>query len=84
MTDTNNKELSINLFTDIAPLRALFGEQFAKQFMSETLTWLDHIIFAMAPLGILTVISAAIRVSDPEWAKAMIGRARENRGSGGT
>jgi len=41
--------------------------------------WLDHIIFAMAPLGILTAIVAAIRVGGPSWLRAVIGRARENR-----
>jgi hypothetical protein len=41
--------------------------------------WLDHIIFAMAPLGILTAIVAAIRVGGPPWLRAVIGRARENR-----
>ena len=40
--------------------------------------WLDHIIFAMAPLGILTAITAAIRVGGPAWMRAVIGRAREN------
>ncbi|KAF8241203.1 hypothetical protein K440DRAFT_22882 [Wilcoxina mikolae CBS 423.85] len=68
-----------NLFSDIAPLLALFGEQFAKQFMSQSMSWLDHIIFAMAPLGILTAIVAAIRVGGPSWLRAVVGRARENR-----
>jgi hypothetical protein len=79
---------------------ALFGEQFAKQFMSqsssvhhlasfvywglkltddETVSWLDHIIFAMAPLGIITAIVSAIRVGGPPWLRAVVGRARENR-----
>jgi hypothetical protein len=40
--------------------------------------WLDHIIFAMAPLGILTAIVAAIRVGGPLWLRAVVGRAREN------
>jgi hypothetical protein len=40
--------------------------------------WLDHIIFAMAPLGILTAIVAAIRVGGPSWLRAVVGRAREN------
>ncbi|KAF8246995.1 hypothetical protein K440DRAFT_521009, partial [Wilcoxina mikolae CBS 423.85] len=40
--------------------------------------WLDHIIFAMAPLGILTAIIAAIRVGSPSWLRAVVGRAREN------
>jgi hypothetical protein len=44
-------------------------------------SWLDHIIFAMAPLGIITAIVAAIRVGGPSWLRAVIGRARENRAS---
>jgi hypothetical protein len=60
-------------------LLALFGEQFARQFISESVTWLDHIIFAVAPLGIITAINGAIRVSGPPWARAFVGRARENR-----
>jgi hypothetical protein len=58
---------------------ALFGEQFARQFMSESLTWLDHLIFAMVPLGIVAAVTGAIRVQGPHIAKAFIGRARENR-----
>ncbi|KAF2869583.1 hypothetical protein BDV95DRAFT_105006 [Massariosphaeria phaeospora] len=72
-------ELGFNLFTDLAPLLALFGEQFARQFMSESLLWLDHVVFAMVPLGILTAVVGAIRVSGPPWARAFIGRARESR-----
>ncbi|KAF2728108.1 hypothetical protein EJ04DRAFT_592429 [Polyplosphaeria fusca] len=75
----SDSEFAFNVFTDLAPLLALFGEQFARQFMSESLTWLDHIIFAMAPLGIVTAIVGAIRVSGPAWARAFIGRARESR-----
>ncbi|KAF8536309.1 hypothetical protein BDD12DRAFT_291003 [Trichophaea hybrida] len=71
-------DYSNNLFSDIAPLLALFGEQFAKQFMSQSMSWLDNIIFAMAPLGILTAIVAAIRVGGPPWLRAVVGRAREN------
>ncbi|KAK6719620.1 hypothetical protein SNK05_002751 [Fusarium graminearum] len=41
--------------------------------------WADNIILAMAPLGIITAIVGAIRVSGPSWLKAIIGRARETR-----
>jgi hypothetical protein len=41
--------------------------------------WLDSVIFAMAPLGIITAIVSAIRVGGPPWLRAVIGRARENR-----
>lgn len=55
------------------------SEQFAKQYMSASMGWLDNIAFAFAPLGIITAIVAAIRVSGPVWLKALIGRARENK-----
>lgn len=32
----------------------------------------------MAPLGIITALVSAIRVSNVNWLKALIGRAREN------
>lgn len=89
-------EFSNNLFSDLAPyvvrpsskistnhirLLALFGEQFAKQFMSQSMSWADNIIFAMAPLGILTAIVSAIRVGGPSWLKTVVGRARETQAS---
>ena len=41
--------------------------------------WADNIILSVAPLGIITIILAAIRVGGPSWLKAIIGRARECR-----
>ena len=41
--------------------------------------WADCIVLAMAPLGIITAIVAAIRVGGPSWLKDIIGRARESR-----
>jgi hypothetical protein len=58
---------------------ALFGDAFARQFASESLTWVDHLIIAMVPLGILTIITGAIRVQGPMIARSFIGRSRENR-----
>ncbi|UPL02498.1 hypothetical protein LCI18_013432 [Fusarium solani-melongenae] len=75
----DDAEFAFNLLTDVAPILALFGDAFAKQFMSESLTWVDHLIFAMVPLGIITAITAAIRVQGMPVAKAFVGRARENR-----
>lgn len=48
------------------------------QFMSESMGWVDNIVLAMAPLGIITIIISAIRVGGPSWLKAVVGRAREN------
>lgn len=68
-----------NLFSDLAPILALFGEQVAKQFLSESMGWADNILFAIAPLGVITGVVSAIRVGGPTWLKAIIGRAREGR-----
>ncbi|KAH8812397.1 hypothetical protein F5884DRAFT_855694 [Xylogone sp. PMI_703] len=71
-------DFSNNLFSDLAPLLALFGERVTMQFMSQSMGWADNIILAMAPLGIITVIVSAIRVGGPSWLKGIVGRAREN------
>ncbi|KAF3003987.1 hypothetical protein E8E14_007350 [Neopestalotiopsis sp. 37M] len=75
----DDAEFAFNLLSDVAPVLALFGEQFATQFMSESLSCFDHVIFAMVPLGIIAAITGAIRVQGRSVAKAFIGRARENR-----
>ncbi|KAF8532804.1 hypothetical protein BDD12DRAFT_950798, partial [Trichophaea hybrida] len=77
----NGDEFSNNLFTDLAPLLQLFGERFAQQFMSQSMSWVDSLIFAMAPLGIITAIVGSIRVGGPSWLRAAIGRAQENKGA---
>ncbi|XP_014560939.1 hypothetical protein COCVIDRAFT_87718, partial [Bipolaris victoriae FI3] len=69
-----------NLATDLGPLIALFGEQVTKQFLSESLTTWDNIIFAVAPLGILTAVVSAIRVCGSPSLRAFIGRAQEGPG----
>ena len=43
-------DFSNNLFTDLAPILALFGEQVAKQFMAGSLGWPDKILFAIVIL----------------------------------
>ncbi|KLJ06561.1 hypothetical protein EMPG_10038 [Blastomyces silverae] len=74
-------EFTNNLATDLGPLIWLFGEQVTKQFLSESLSIWDNVIFAMAPLGIITAVVSAIRVSDKSSLRAFIGRAQESRGS---
>lgn len=66
-----------NFGTDIAPIISLFGEQVTKQFLSESTTPLDMIIFATGPLGILTAIVSCIRVCGGSFLKSLVGRARE-------
>lgn len=69
-----------NLATDLAPILALFGDAVTKQYLSETLTWLDSFTFAMAPLGILTAIGAVIRICGGASIRAFIGKAQEGQG----
>ena len=54
--------------------------QVAKQYMSQSMGKVEDIIFACAPLGIITAMVAAIRVGGPGALQAIIGRAREGRG----
>lgn len=75
----SGEDMVNNLFSDLAPVLALFGEQVAKQFLSESMGWPDNILFATAPLGVITGIVSAIRVGGPAWLKALVGRAREGR-----
>ncbi|KAG5302081.1 ankyrin repeat domain-containing protein [Histoplasma ohiense] len=70
-----------NLATDLAPLVALFGEAPTKQYLSECLYPTDIVIFATAPLGIITTIVSAIRVYGTPSLRAFIGRAQEGVGT---
>jgi hypothetical protein len=54
------EEFSNNLFSDLAPLLTLFGEQVTKQFLSMSMGWADHIMLGMGPLGVLTSVVSAI------------------------
>jgi hypothetical protein len=67
-------EFSNNLFSDLAPLLTLFGEQVTKQFLSMSMGWADNVLLAMGPLGIMTVVVSAIRVGGMKGLKAVVGR----------
>jgi hypothetical protein len=74
-------DFSNNLATDLAPVISLFGEQVTKQNLSESTTYLDYIIFAMAPIGVITAIVSAVRVSGSPSLRAFVGRAKEGQGN---
>jgi hypothetical protein len=73
-------EFTNNFATDIAPIITLFGEQVTKQFLSESTSFLDNVIFGVAPLGIITAIVSVIRVYGNASLKSFIGRAQEAHG----
>jgi ankyrin repeat protein len=74
-----SEDFANNLFTDLGPLIALFGEQVTKQFLSQSLGFEDDVLFAIAPLGILTGVVSAIRTGGPRWLRAVVGRSLESR-----
>ena len=46
-------------------LLQLFGERVAQQFMSQSMSWADNLVFAMAPLGIITAIVGTYSIPSP-------------------
>lgn len=67
-------DFSNNIFTDLAPLLTLFGDQMTKQFLSMSMGWADNALIAVCPIGILTVMVSAIRVGGASKVKTLIGR----------
>lgn len=62
------------LASALVPLLVLFGELSTKQFLSLSMGWLDDMILALCPIGIITIVVSAIRISSFRWLKAIIGR----------
>ncbi|KAH7136361.1 hypothetical protein EDB81DRAFT_725201, partial [Dactylonectria macrodidyma] len=73
-------DFSNNLATDLGPLLVLFGESMTRQYLSESTSFLDYFIFAMAPIGILTAVISTIRVCGHSSLRAFIGRSQEGDG----
>ncbi|OJJ99424.1 hypothetical protein ASPACDRAFT_1902162 [Aspergillus aculeatus ATCC 16872] len=69
-----------DLATDLAPLISLFGDRLSKQYLSESISVLDNLIFAVSPLGILTAVISAIRICGNASVRAFVGRAQEGPG----
>lgn len=70
-------DFSNNLATDLGPLLALFGDAVTKQYLSETTSFEDYVIFALAPIGLMTAVVSVIRVCGAPWLRSFIGRAQE-------
>ncbi|KAF4915929.1 hypothetical protein CGCVW01_v010219 [Colletotrichum viniferum] len=73
-------DFSNDLASDLGPLLALFGESMTKQYLSESTSFLDYLIFAMGPIGIITAMVSVIRVCGHPSLKAFIGRSQEGDG----
>lgn len=51
----------VGIINDFGPLLSLFGERFTQQYLSFSTSWLDSVIFAMEPLGVITAITGKPR-----------------------
>ncbi|KAL2692498.1 hypothetical protein Neosp_002908 [[Neocosmospora] mangrovei] len=75
--DDGLSDFSNDLATDLAPLLTLFGDAITKQYLSESTSFLDYLIFAMGPIGVLTAMVSTIRVCGHSSLRAFIGRSQE-------
>ena len=66
-------------YPNLAPLLTLFGESVAKAYLSQSTHWLEHVIWASGPLGLLATVTSGIRVAGSKLLNAIIGHARRPR-----
>lgn len=57
----------------------LVGERNAKEHMRTASSWHQFILFAVAPLGIISIIASAIRLSGFGFLQRLLGRDAERR-----
>ncbi|KAF2872568.1 hypothetical protein BDV95DRAFT_519432, partial [Massariosphaeria phaeospora] len=81
VNDDNVGDFTNDLASDIGPLLALFGENMTIQYLSESTTFLDYFIFALAPIGIITAVVSTIRLCGHASLRAFIGRSQEGEGT---
>jgi len=74
------EQLTNTLLVELAPILELFGQEITKQFLSESIGFADDIMFAMAPVGLLTAMLGAIRVAGYPILRNLVGRGREPEG----
>ncbi|KAL6898836.1 hypothetical protein GGI43DRAFT_427958 [Trichoderma evansii] len=70
-------DFSNNLASDLGPLLSLLGDAATIQYLSENTRLIDYFIFAMAPIGIISTITAVIRICGSSALRAFIGRSQE-------
>jgi ankyrin repeat protein len=70
-------DFSNNLASDLGPLLSLLGEAATIQYLSESTGFIDYFIFAMAPIGIISTVTAVIRLCGNSTLRAFIGKAQE-------
>jgi hypothetical protein len=73
-TTFDGEKFANSLASDFAPLLSLLGGVVIRQFLSLSIGWTDHILLGIGSIGIITIISSAIRILGPGWLKTCVGR----------
>jgi hypothetical protein len=60
----DNQNFQNNLFTDFAPLLALFGDDITKQFLYTSMRWSDDILLGIAQIRMSTIMVRSIRIGE--------------------
>ncbi|KAK4033250.1 hypothetical protein C8A01DRAFT_19783 [Parachaetomium inaequale] len=68
------EEFVHDLLSGLAPLLALFGGQFIKEFLRTSMGWWGHVLLSVGPVGLLTIVVSVIRIAGPKIMKILIGK----------
>ena len=66
-----------SVVANVAPLMALVGDKNAKEYMRNASSWHRFVPLAAAPLGILSIVVSAIRLSGSGVLRRLVGRDSE-------
>ena len=76
---TSSSDLWATVVANIAPLMALVGERHAKEYLRSMTSKTQVFDLSVAPIGILSILISAIRLSGPPYLRRLIGRESEKR-----
>lgn len=68
-----------SVIANVAPLMALVGERNAKEYMRTASSWHQFSLLAAAPLGILSIMVSALRLTGSDFLRRLVGRNSERR-----
>jgi hypothetical protein len=79
MIEDGSTELWASVVANVAPLMALVGERNAKEYMRVASSRTQLFLMASAPLGILSILVSAVRLSGPRLLRRLLGRESDRR-----
>lgn len=75
----NSADTWATVIANVAPLMALVGERNAKEHMRTASSWHQFLLLATAPLGILSIMVSALRLTGSGFLRRLVGRNSERR-----